>query len=235
MKQGTLYAKRIKKLFESVRSSNKVDVPTEPDDPLRRLAIAILSESDGSDTAEAIVERLTSNLVGWNEVRVSTVEELLRAAGESGSATPVPYFERLVRALQAVYDKEHNVSLDRLKSIGRREARQYLEALDGVGPYAAASVTLWSLGGHGIPVDDGILDVLRSEELVHPTADRAEVQAFLERNIPAAQAQEFSLVMRKYAAGRKKSEAPRTTTKASKRAGRSTKKRAVRRTRAARK
>ena len=58
---------------------------------------------------------------------------------------------------------------------------------------------LWSFGGHAIPVSDPLLASLRAADLIHPTATRAEVQAFLERNINAAQAKEFCLVMRSFA------------------------------------
>ncbi len=90
------------------------------------------------------------------------------------------------------------MSLERLRSVGRREARQYLEQLEGVDEYAAASVLLWSLGAHAIPVGDRLLSALRAAELVHPTATRAEVQAVLERHVSAAEAQEFCLIMRSF-------------------------------------
>ena len=103
----------------------------------------------------------------------------------------------LRRALNAIFRKEHAVNLDRLHSLGRREARQYLEDLDGVDACAAASVMLWSLGGHAIPVDQRLLDAMRREELVAPSATVAEVQAFLERNINANDAKTFCLLMQK--------------------------------------
>ena len=61
---------------------------------------------------------------------------------------------------------------------------------------------LWSFGGHAIPVSDTFLQALREAELAHPHATRAEVQAFLERNINAAQAKEFCLVMRSFKAAK---------------------------------
>lgn len=202
MKQGTLYAERVKKHFAALRGSMKVEVPADQDDSLRRLATSVLGENQGDEPARQIVTRLLERMADWNEIRVSTADELLQAAGIAASDQR-PYFQRLLRALQAVYNREHRVSLERLKSLGRREARQFLEAQDGVGPYAAAAVALWSLGGHGIPVDDVLLDTLRKEELVHPTADRAEVQAFLERNIAASDAREFVMIMNEYARRRK--------------------------------
>ena len=82
------------------------------------------------------------------------------------------------RALNDVFRRQHAMTLDVLSALGRREARQYLESLDGVDGYVAASVMLWSLGGHAIPVDSRMFESLRQEVLIDPSATIAEVQAF---------------------------------------------------------
>jgi len=199
MKNGTAYAVRLKKAYAKQKKSAASDEPVELDDPLRRLAIGILGVVNGDEYAERLVNRMSSNIVSWNELRVSNTVEAQRAAGDSVAAN-VPLYEMLLRALQAVFDKENAMSLDRLKSMGRRDARTFLESLDGVDAYAVASVLLWSLGGHAIPVCDRLLESLRAAELVHPDADRAEVQAFLERHVPAAEAKTFCVAMRSFAA-----------------------------------
>jgi hypothetical protein len=40
-----------------------------------------------------------------------------------------------------------------------------------------------------------VLGALREADLVHPTATRAEIQAFLERNVSASDARAFSLAI----------------------------------------
>ncbi len=81
--------------------------------------------------------------------------------------------------------------------MSRREARSYLESLAGVDPCSAASVVLYSLGGHAVPVDDDMLKYLRKEELIDPRAEIGEVQGFLERHVPAADAQAFTTLLRR--------------------------------------
>lgn len=196
MKQGSIYAARIKKVFARERArAEKFDLPA-PDDPVRRLCIGILGVRSGEDAARAAVDRLLRKMIDWNEVRVSHPGEIQEAMG--GADTLGDGCRRIRETLQDLYQRENRVSLDRLKNLGRREARQYLEGLNGVDAYAVASVTLWSLGGHAIPVDDRLLAALRAADLVHPEATREEVQAFLERNISAADAREFCMVMRKF-------------------------------------
>jgi endonuclease III len=199
MIEGTRYGARLKRIYAKFRPSVPAPVIPEADDPLHRLGIAILGVACGDAKAERAVDNLLSVMVDWNEVRISNAREVNRAMG-NGVPDGLKYAQRLIDALVCIFQHENQLSLDRLNKVGRREAREYLERLDGVDEFAVASVLLWSLGGHAIPVDDKLLKVLRDADLVHPTATRAEVQAFLERHVGAADAKEFCLVMRSYPA-----------------------------------
>jgi hypothetical protein len=78
---------------------------------------------------------------------------------------------------------------------------------------------LWCFGGHAIPVNDKLLSSLREAELVHPNATRAEVQAFLERNVNATQAKEFCVVMRSFTASKRGSASSSKTVKTARKKG----------------
>lgn len=195
MKNGTLYAVKVKKVFGRLRKGLAATDDEQAEvDPLTQLAHAIIACSQGENKATKAVQSILEHMVGWNEIRVSTPEEVEVAAGVAltdGRAV----CKRLVRALQSIYDRENRMCLEALKSMGRRDAKAYLEKLESVDEYVVASVMLWSLGGHAIPVSDAQLETLRRAELVEPSATRAEVQAFLERNIAAADAKTFCLVL----------------------------------------
>lgn len=200
MKSGTLYAKRVKQIFSQLRKQHPPpEIPPEPSDPIDQLLIALLSyEAPVSEAARA-VGALLEAMVDYNEVRVSTngeIAQVIRPYVPNSMARG----DAIRRALNAVYRKEHLVGLDSLHKLGRREARQYLDNLDGVDCSAAASVLLWSLGGHAIPVDARLYQTLRSEDLVEPSATPHDVQAFLERNIGATDAKEFCLLMQEFVA-----------------------------------
>ena len=215
MKQGTLYAGRIKKAYaRQKREASPVNVG-ETDDPLRRLAVAVLGIHQGDTAGERALRSILSVMVDWNDVRVSDVVEVVAAMG-GGSADGKARCRCLISALQTIYDRENSISLGKLKSKGRREARQYLESLPGVDEYAAASVLLWALGGHGIPVHDKLLAALRADDLVHPEATRAEVQAFLERHIAASEAKTFCVVMETFRSKAKSRVAGATKSKSAK-------------------
>ena len=192
MKDGTLYADRLKKAYAKVKGGiSAADIP-ELRDPVHCLALGVLGTDNGPDRAERQLNKALALVVDWNEIRVSNAAEVSDLVGDH-SADSLRRCQHLIDALQAIYDRENKVTLDRIKSLGRREARQYLESLKGVDEYAVAYVVLWSFGGHAIPVWNQVLGGLREAQLVHPTASRAEIQAFLERNVSAADAKAFSL------------------------------------------
>ncbi len=206
MKNGTLYGAKIKKVFAKLRQTlPQSETPqlqsSERDEPLRRLAIAILGVGCSDDEASEAIDRAFTTMVDWNEMRVSSAFELNKATGNT-IPQGTQRCQHLIDALQHVFDRENRLSLDQLNSMGRRDARRYLELIAGGSEYSTASVILWSLGGHAIPVNDRLFEALREEELVNPSADRAEVQAFLERHVAASDAQDFCGVMQAFAADR---------------------------------
>lgn len=204
MKDGTRYADRLKKAYAKAKHTiSGVEIPG-PADPIRSLAAGILGTDAGHERAEKQLNKAMTLVVDWNEIRVSNPQEVADLIGDH-SADALKRCQNLIDALQAIYDRENTVSLDRVKTLGRREARQFLESLKGVDEYAVACVVLWSFGGHAIPVWNNVLASLRDSELVHPTATRAEIQAFLERNVSANDAKAFALSIGSLASGKKSS------------------------------
>jgi endonuclease III len=201
MKHGSEYAKEVKRLFrQMLKQFGKPAVP-EPTDPIEQLIIGMLAACTTDVKAQAAYRKLREQMVDLNELRVTPPMELAELLRES-----VPLArdkaQRIVDALNAVRRRQDKLDLSFLKQRGRREARDYLEALDGVNRAAAASVVLYSLGGHAIPVDELTVYVLRQEEVVDPLADLAEVQAFLERHVSAADAPVFAALLGRHVAAK---------------------------------
>ncbi len=199
MKRGSEYAKRIKQLFhQMVKKLGKPELP-EPTDPIQQLIIGILAENTSEAKAAALFKRICEQMVDLNELRVTPALEL---AETMGGAVPQARekAERIVRVLNEIRQRQDTLDLSFLKQRGRREAREYLESLEGVGPAAAASVVVHSLGGHAIPVDYLTIYVLRKEDAVEGSANAAEVQSFLERHITAAEARMFAVLLNRMVA-----------------------------------
>jgi endonuclease III len=201
MKHGAEYAKRIKHLYNQLRRQYGKPQPPDHTDPLEQLILGILARGTTDTKAQGAFRRLRENLVDHNELRVTPCVELAETLG-----TDLPDVEakarNLVDALNAIYDRHNVVDLAFLRDKSVRDAREYLRSLPGVDEFAAARVVLYSLGGHAIPVDEGMMQVLRKEELISPDATVAEVQTFLERHVPSSEAAEFSSLLHRYTAGR---------------------------------
>ncbi len=203
MKNGTLYAKRIKKLQSQLRKEHgPVEVDSAKSDPLEELVVGVFSTECNRTKAIKAAKALQEIMVDINEVRVSTPDEI---AVVVSSHIPKAHkvSEHLLSALEAIYRKEHGVTLEHLPKLGRRDAKQYLETVAKLNPNAVASIMQWSLGAHAVPLTVPMFETLRADDLVEPSADIAEVQAFLERNIAATDAREFCLLMEQYAANHK--------------------------------
>lgn len=201
MKHGGDYAKRLRHLFNQlIRKYGKPALP-EPTDPLEQMIIAILSGNTSHHKALVAFRRLREQMVDLNELRVTPVNELARGLGDSLPQADAKA-QRIVDVLNDIRRRHDTLDLSFLKQRGRREAREYLESLEGVDRATAASVTLFSLGGHAIPVDDLILQFLRKDQIVDPAAEAAEVQGFLEHHINASDAAVFCLLLDRYVASR---------------------------------
>jgi len=238
MKQGTRYAAGIKQLYNRLRRRYGKPAMAEPTDPTEQLIVAILSRGTTETRARAALAKLREAMVDFNELRVTPPGEIVEIIGDSFPQAQQKALD-IVKALNDIFEREHSVNLEGLRRMARREARRYLESLAGVDLCSAASVMLFSLGGHAIPVDETVLAYLRNEQLVDPDADVAEVQGFLERHIPAADAYAFSVLLRRCAAARPSRARASAKTKrkspAAARAGKTRKTKATRKTSTARK
>lgn len=199
MKHGGEYAKRLRHLFNQLIRRYGKPVPCEPTDPLGQMLIAILNGNTSHHKAMTAFRRLREQMVDLNELRVTPVSELARALGPSIPQAEVKA-QRIVDVLNDIRRRHDTLDLSFLKQRGRREAREYLESLEGVDRATAASVTLMSLGGHAIPVDELTLQVLKKEGVVSPGADLVEVQSFLEHHIAASDAMAFAQLLDRHVA-----------------------------------
>ncbi len=201
MKHGAEYARKIKHLYHQLRRQYGKPQPPARDDLVEHLILGILSRCTTEAKAQAAFRRLRESVVDHNELRVTPRVEVAEILGDD-----LPDAEararNLVDALNAIYDKHSVVDLAFLRDKPVRDAREYLRSLPGVDEFTASRVVLHGLKGHAIPVDEAVLDLLRKEGMVDADATIAEVQSFLERHIPAAEAAEFAALIHRHAVSR---------------------------------
>ncbi|MDH3582654.1 MAG: hypothetical protein OER86_00375 [Phycisphaerae bacterium] len=196
MKHAAEYARRLKQLLRKLRS--QVTVPQVPDlDPVEQLVHAFLCWECSRNQADQALPKLLRMAVDLNDLRVSDPRDMAQAIG-AGYHLSEDRTLRIKLALNSVYGREHAMDLSGLKQMPKREARQYLWGLDGMVPFVAASVCLFSFRVHAVPLDDQLLRRLQKDEVVDPEAPLADVLAFLENQVRADEAVEAHYLLRAY-------------------------------------
>jgi len=132
--------------------------------------------------------RLRDGVVDFNELRVCFESELEQLLGPRHPNREL-CAARLRAALQEVYIREQELSLASLVSSGKREARAYLDALEGMTPFVSARVVLLALGGHAFPLDDRLRKRLVQEGVLDPSLDAEAAGSWLERQVRAGEAE----------------------------------------------
>ncbi|MCE7975435.1 MAG: hypothetical protein DYG92_14115 [Leptolyngbya sp. PLA1] len=181
-------SKKFASLLKRLRKANPApqEAPAaEGEDPIvTQLVYSMLLWEASSGQARAAFRRVRESLVDFNELRVCVPEEIASIIGERYPLSA----ERALRmrsVLHAVFVARHQLSLAHLASAPKREARASLEALEGIPHFVAARVVLVSLGGHAVPVDERLRDLLAAEKVIAPDLPPAAAGHALERLVRA--------------------------------------------------
>jgi len=196
VKNAGEYAKSLSQLLRQLRKhASPRDEPQR--EPLDQLIYAFLVWEASHNQADQAYPRLFRECVDLNDLRVTDPDDLADIIGHKHSKAG-ERAHRLCRTLHAVYRREHAMDLAPLKDMAKRDARAYLEQLEGITPFVTASVLLHALGGHAIPVDPQLRDRLAADHVIDPDATVEDAQGFLENNIRSDDAIEAYYLLRAY-------------------------------------
>lgn len=220
MKDSAEHSARLKRFINRIRRELGAPTVGEPTDPTTELMLACLSVDATEAKARAALNRLHSSFVDFNELRVSRPEEIVDVMGK-GFPAARETAASILALLKEVFDINDSLDLSQLVLEGKREARSFIEQMEHATPYVVARIMLNSLEAHAFPVNDQMIKMLRSEEIITAQADAADVQGFLERHISATTIRKTYMLLRKYADGYRPKR--KTTKKASKKKTKKTK------------
>lgn len=178
------FASLLKRLRRADAAPQEIPAADGEDPIVSQLVYSLLLWEASSGQARAAFRRVRESLVDFNELRVCVPEEI---AGIIGDRYPLSA-ERSLRirsVLHAVFVARHQLSLSHLAAAPKRDARAALEALEGIPQFVAARVVLVSLGGHAIPVDERLRDLLAREKVIPPDLTPAATGHALERLVRA--------------------------------------------------
>ena len=163
-------------------------IPLGTDPLVHQLVYSTMLLESSHEAAGKCMEAIREAVVDFNELRVCSGYELFAMLPRECPAKE-ERAARLLACMNAVFEREHGLNLDAVASMPKREARQYLDGLDGMTPFVAARMVLVSLGGHAFPTDARIAGLLLDAGLITPDdAEPAVLCSKLERAVRAADA-----------------------------------------------
>jgi endonuclease III len=194
MKNATKHAEELKSLSRKLIKEHKPAERTTQD-PLWALFRGAMSYDVPDNRVEDAIKVIEKEFVDLNELRVATELEVQDLLGQR-----YPAIEERVKlitaALNAIFEKEHTLSLIRLKEVSRRDTRQFLRDLPEVTPFVEAYVMLFSFDGHAFPIDNNMLQYLFDEEILEEGTTLEDAQKFVEHHLKAEEMYPFFVSLR---------------------------------------
>ena len=175
---------RSQKIQKTLKVLGSVYQPVSPVDRpvIEHLLYACCLENSSPEAADETFARLQELYFDWNEVRVTSIRELeevmARLTDPTESAT------RLTQCLQSVFEEQYSFDLEPLRKMNQGKAVAELEKIKGATPFAVQYVVQHALGGHAIPVSQGVLDVFRILDIISDAEAESGRVPGLERAIP---------------------------------------------------
>ena len=206
MKNATKHADELKSLLKRLLKEEKPATKLETD-PLHALVRGAMSFDVADAKADEAMRAIDREFVDLNELRVATDLEIQEMLGQK-----YPQIERRVQmitqSLNNIFEREHTLSLDRLKTLPKHDARKFLRELPDVHPFVEAYVMLFSLDAPCVPVDDDMLATLRDDGIVEADATLEDAQKLVEHTVKPEECYDAYACLRRASAeaakGRKK-------------------------------
>lgn len=194
MKNAGKHADELKSLTKRLVKEYKPD-DRQPQEPLKALVRAAMSFDVSDSRASEAMRAIETEFVDLNELRVATDLEIQELLG-----VKYPEIEKRVamitQSLNNIFEREHTLSLDRLKTISKRDARQFLRELPDIHPFVEAYVMLYGFDGHSFPVDDEILEFLGDQEILEEGTNLEDAQKFVEHHLKAEECHDLFVSLR---------------------------------------
>jgi hypothetical protein len=128
MKNSKEYVKKITNLYHSLKHKNiKIEQPVYKQIS-ESLIYGIISEKLCEKDSQNAIKRFSGYFVDYNDLRVSRIDEIAELLG-SDTAINRQVALSLTTILQKIFNENHQINLESLHKLGKRQARQKLEKL----------------------------------------------------------------------------------------------------------
>ncbi len=130
---------------------------TRNQDGMDELISCILSQSTNDTNRDRAFARLKERFPSWDAARFAALDDLIDAVRPAGLANQKA--PRIQSALEVIFEKAGEYSIDFLNDLPLDEAKAWLVSLKGIGPKTAAIVLCFAYGRLAFPVDTHIYRV----------------------------------------------------------------------------
>lgn len=183
--------KEFKKLYKKLKKRY-------PDDPvvlsrdrkmLEHLVFAVFLENAKREAARAAFAAMERYYIDWNEIRVSTANEIADVVDMIPDATRAG--DRLRLLLQWIFDATYKFDLEELRAQGRNAVVEFLKTVPFSTAFMNDYAALFGVGEGPLPLAEGALRALRLLDFVVVSADGREIAPELDGAFEGEEALDF--------------------------------------------
>ena len=157
---------------------------------LEAVIYGLCHEATTREQANQALSRFKDGFFDWNEVRVSSIEEIQNTL--AGLSDTEARGQRIRRFLRQLFERTYGFSLEAQTKKSLKDAIKSLQEYEALGSdYVLATVIQQALGGHAIPVDEPARRVLQRLGIADHETDSPALRAMLERHVPKNRGFEF--------------------------------------------
>lgn len=180
-------------VVEALRARSGTPERGEPEPPIDGLIATILSQNTSDINTERSFRSLKQRFADWDAVvdaPVNEVADAIRSGGLADRKAP-----RIQQVLRDIRERTGGYDLGFLGSLEISAARDWLTALNGVGPKTASCVLMFNLGRDAMPVDTHVHRVALRLHLIPAGTSAERAHALLEAQLPPGMAHDAHLLM----------------------------------------
>lgn len=172
--------KIVKNLFAKLQKKCK-DLPVLPDekrDFLDLLIFAALLENTSIENAYAAFSIMEHYFIDWNEVRVSTANDLAELF--PAIQAPGKQSERIRRVLQWIFELQYNFDMNKVQGQNAETVLAFLQSIPFSTHFMNDLVMYILFTGRPLPFDEGAMRIFRLLECVEISQENKEIPAGME-------------------------------------------------------
>lgn len=187
----------IANLFKVVKKEYQPILPPSNRTVIEHAIYGCCLEDSTHEAADEAFAKLHENYFDWNEVRVTTATELAQTMKSLGH--PLQSADRMKKLLYGMFETFYQFDLEFLKKENLSKAIIQFEKMNGVSPFTISYMAQNGLGGHSIPTDRSLLELMVViGAITEEEASKGRVPG-LERAIPKAKGGEFGSLVHQLA------------------------------------